>query len=73
MTEGGKMKLHSLLFSEETKLENIKLFPGTGRELSAETLGTAAEDALRCAMTAWRDGKHSVAPTVGGECQPLVG
>lgn len=73
MNESGKMKLHSLLFDGESELVNLKLFPGTGRGLSAESLGGAAADALRSAMNAWESGVPSAAPNTNMERRPLVG
>lgn len=73
MKESGKQKLHSLLFDGESELVNVKLFPGTGRELSAESLGAAAAEALGEAMKAWEQGEPSVAPTTGLERRPLLG
>lgn len=73
MNESGKQKLHSLLFAGDSELVNVKLFPGTGRELSAESLGAAAAEALGAAMRAWEEGRPSMAPTTQLERRPLMG
>ena len=73
MSESGKQQLHSLLFAKETELKNVKLFPGTGRELSAETLGAAASMALGDAMKAWEEGHPSTAPKTNMERRSLMG
>lgn len=51
MTE-SKSKLHSLLFEEGRKLENIKFFPGDSRGLTSTQLADAASDAVRRAFAA---------------------
>lgn len=71
MNESGKIKLHSLLFSGDTSLVNIKLFPGTGRGLSADALGGAAADAIAAAADAWRNGVPSRSPVSGMQRRPL--
>jgi len=73
MNENGKQKLHSFLFEKDTELVNLKLFPGTGRELSAESLGAAAADAMEAAMEAWCAGVPSDAPSTGMKPRPLMG
>ena len=73
MTDSGKQKLRSLLFGGETTLVNLKLFPGTKKNLSADCLGSAAADVLGQAMRAWNDGVPSRAPSTGMEKRPLTG
>ncbi len=72
MNENGKTKLHSLLFRGDTTLVNIKLFPGTGRELSADILGGAAANAIGDAADAWLNGLPSQSPTSGEQRRPLL-
>ncbi len=71
MDRSGKQKLHSLLFEGETKLVNLKLFPGTGRELTADSLAEAASDALQAADEAWKSGIDSQPPDTGLEKRRL--
>ncbi len=73
MNECGKQKLNSLLFGGDNRLVNLKLFPGTGGELSAGSLGEAAADALRKAMAAWESGTPSRGPSTGLEKRALLG
>lgn len=73
MSESGKTRLHSLLFGGEVELENVKFFPGTGRGLTAETLGGAAAVALQATMNAWRAGTPSAPPVTGRQKRPLMG
>ncbi len=76
MSESGKQQLHSLLFGRDdgnTKLVNLKLFPGTGGELSASSLGSAAADTLRNTMDAWENGVPSRAPSTGLKKRTLMG
>lgn len=73
MNESGKQKLRSLLFDGEKDLVNLKLFPGTGRGLSASALAEAAADALRDASEAWRNNVPSHAPSTGTGKRPLMG
>lgn len=66
MNEGGKAKLHSLLFSgENAELGNVKFFPGTGRGLTADTLADAAADAIEMTRKAWEAGTPSTPPVSG--------
>ena len=73
MSESGKRELHSLLFGGEVELENVKFFPGTGRGLTAETLGGAAAVALQSTMTAWKAGVPSRPPVTGRVKRRLIG
>lgn len=73
MNESGKQKLHSLLFNGDQELVNLKLFPGTGRELSAGSLGVAAAEALSEAMDAWENEVPSRAPSTGLNKSTLMG
>jgi hypothetical protein len=52
MTEGGMARLHSLLFTGERELVNIKFFPGSDRGLTPDQLGEAAHKALSAALAA---------------------
>lgn len=73
MNESGKMKLHSLLFSGEKELRNVKFFPGTGRGLTADELAGAAAEALGCAVNAWQVGEPSCPPVTGIGKRQLMG
>lgn len=73
MNESGKERLHSLLFGGEKKLGNVKFFPGTGRELTADRLAGAAADAMKAAMDAWQAGVPSRPPATGLRKRQLVG
>ena len=59
MTE-SKSKLHSLLFEEGRKLENIKFFPGDSRGLTAGQMMDAAAESIR---RAFDSGLVSVPPS----------
>jgi hypothetical protein len=48
--EANTDKLHSLLFSEERELVNIKFMPGSDRGLTAARLKDAAAAALSSAL-----------------------
>lgn len=50
MVNAHSESLHSLLFEEGRKLENVKFFPGDDRGLSATKLCEAADAALRAAF-----------------------
>lgn len=73
MSENGKTRLQTLLFGEGLELKNVKFFPGTGRGLTAETLGGAAADAIEDIMSAWQKGVPSSPPTTGRAKQLLMG
>ena len=73
MNGSGKQKLRSLLFGGDKELVNLKLFPGTGKDLSADSLGASAADALSEAMCAWENGVPSRAPSTGLEKRTLMG
>jgi hypothetical protein len=73
MSENGKTRLLSLLFGAKVELNNVKFFPGTGRGLTAESLGGAAADAIEDTMFAWTSGVPSSPPTTGRAKQLLIG
>ena len=50
MSERGMDKLHTLLFSGERELVNIKFFPGSDRGLTADQLAEAAQVAIQAAL-----------------------
>lgn len=62
MSKSGMEKLHSLLFGEGRELVNIKFFPGSDRELTADRLCNAAADALRIVL----NGDRQDTPPVSG-------
>ena len=61
----GKERLRSLLFVEGRDLGNVKFFPGTAKDLSADQLADAAADALQVALDAWKSGVPSQPPVTG--------
>jgi len=72
MNESGKQQLHSLLFSGEKELKNVKFFPGTGRGLTADKLAGAAADALHTAFSAREAGAPSNPPVTLMQKRQLV-
>lgn len=62
MTESTS-KLHSLLFEEGRKLENIKFIPGDSRGLTSGQVSDAAADSIRRAI---EGSLKSAAPHTGG-------
>lgn len=62
MNERGMDKLHSLLFSGEGELINVKFFPGNGRGLTRDQLANAGADMIHSAQEAWEEGIASNPP-----------
>lgn len=73
MSESGKEKLRSLLFCGDENLVNLKLFPGTDSNLSADSMAESAEEILSAAKSAWANGVPSQPPSTGMDKRPLVG
>ena len=69
MNERGMEKLRAFLFRNGRKLVNIKFFPGTGRGLTADQMGAAAEAALASALAS--DMKN-LPPKSGRKASTLV-
>lgn len=72
MSESGKHKLHSLLFSGEGELVNVKFFPGNTPG-SADEFSEAAACMIAAARDAWRSGTPSKPPVTGMKKRQLVG
>lgn len=73
MIENGMSKLHSLLFTGEEELVNVKFFPGNGRGLTRDQLAGAGADMIQAARSAWREGKPSNPPRTNTEKTLLMG
>lgn len=72
MNESGKQKLHSLLFSGEGELVNVKFFPGNAPG-SADEFSEAAACMIAVAQDAWRNDVPSRPPVTGMQKRQLVG
>jgi hypothetical protein len=73
MNESGREQLHSLLFSGEGELVNVKFFPGNAADLTPDTLAAAAARMLRKARDAFEAGEPSSPPSTGMAKRQLVG
>ena len=73
MLENGMSKLHSLLFTSEEELVNVKFFPGNGRGLTRDQLADAGADMIQAAHDAWSAGRPSNPPRTNVERTPLLG
>lgn len=73
MRENGMTKLHSLLFTGEEKLVNVKFFPGDGRGLTCDDLADAGADMISAARKAFHSGLPSNPPRTLREKTPLLG
>lgn len=73
MLENGMSKLHSLLFTSDEELVNVKFFPGNGRGLTRDQLADAGADMIQAARSAWQNGLPSNPPRTNAAKAPLLG
>lgn len=73
MRENGLSKLHSLLFTSEEELVNVKFFPGSGRGLTCDQFAEAGAEMIAAARKLWSEGVPSNPPRTNARPVQLLG